>query len=153
MKSVTRDVPADAAALGAFTDTLVEAMPTWVERERVRFGLTEALTNALVHGALEIDSAERDADYLRYLELIEERSAARRDSHAIRVVIEASDRSVTFKVRWTGAACPAPYRSRRHEQSEISVHGRGLGIIYSCFDDVDWDDDGFGMTLVVERAA
>lgn len=153
MKTYARDVPADAACLGAFTDALVEAMPPWVERERVRFGLTEALTNALVHGALEIDSAERDADYLRYLELIEQRSAARRDSHKIRVAIEASDLSVTFKVRWTGAACPAPYRSRRHEQSEISVHGRGLGIIYSCFDDVDWDDDGFGMTLVVERSA
>jgi anti-sigma regulatory factor (Ser/Thr protein kinase) len=153
MKTFTRDVSADASCVGAFTDKLVEAMPPWVERERVRFGLTEALTNALVHGALEIDSAEREADYMRYLELIEQRSAERRDSHKIRVTIEASEARITFALRWTGAACPPPYRSRGNEQSEISVHGRGLGIIYSCFDDVDWDDDGYGMTLVVERSA
>ena len=153
MKSVERTVPADAEALGAFTDKLVDAMPPWVERERVRFGLTEALTNALVHGALEIDSAERDADYMRYLDLIAERSAQRRDSHRIKVTIEASEATVMFRIRWTGASCPPPYRSRRLEQSEISVHGRGLGIIYSCFDDVDWDDDGYGMVLAVERSA
>lgn len=153
MKSVKRHVPADAAALGAFTDTLVEALPPWVERERLRFGLTEALTNALVHGSLEIDSAEREADYMRYLELIEQRSAERRDTHKIQVSVEADEHRVVFRLRWTGAACPPPYRSRRQEQSEISVHGRGLGIIYSCFDDVDWDDDGYGMVLAVERAA
>ncbi len=153
MKSVERSVPADAAALGAFIDKLVEALPTWVERERVRFGLTEALTNALVHGALEIDSSERDADYLRYLDLIAERSIERRDTHKIKVRIDAAELNVTFSVRWTGASCPPPYRSRRHEQSEVSLHGRGLGIIYSCFDDVDWDDDGYGMVLVVERSA
>jgi anti-sigma regulatory factor (Ser/Thr protein kinase) len=153
MKVVERKLLADAAAIGAFTDALVEALPPWVERERFRFGLTEALTNALVHGALEIDSAERDADYMRYLELIAERSAERRETHKIGVRTEATDGTITVKIRWTGAACPSPYRSRRQEQSEVSLHGRGLGIIYSCFDDVDWDDDGYGMSLVVERAA
>lgn len=153
MKVVERKLPADAAEIGAFTDRVVEALPSWIERERVRFGLTEALTNALVHGALEIDSAERDADYMHYLELISARSAERRETHQIGVRVEASETSITFKIRWSGAACPSPYRSRRQEQSEVSLHGRGLGIIYSCFDDVDWDDDGYGMSLVVERAA
>ncbi len=153
MKVVERKLPADAAEIGAFTDRVVEALPSWIERERVRFGLTEALTNALVHGALEIDSAERDADYMHYLELISARSVERRETHQIGVRVEASETSITFKIRWSGAACPSPYRSRRQEQSEVSLHGRGLGIIYSCFDDVDWDDDGYGMSLVVERAA
>ena len=153
MKVVDRVVAASAEAMGPFMDKLVEALPNWVEKERVRFGLTEALTNALVHGTLEIDSAERDADYMQYLHLIAERSAERSATHSIHVRMESTEKTVKFSMRWTGAACPTPFRSRRSEQSEISLHGRGLGIIYSCFDDVDWDDDGYGMTLVVERVA
>ncbi len=153
MNVVVRQIPADPEALGPSTDALTEALPAWVERERVRFGLTEALTNALVHGTLEIDSSERETDYVRYLDLIAQRAADRRSTHAITVTLEADEARAVFRLRWAGAACPPPYRERRREQSEVSVHGRGLGIIYSCFDDVDWDDDGLGMTLAVERSA
>ena len=133
-------------------------------------GLTEALTNAILHGALDLGSNMRDAadaqqdnGYQRYLELATD--LPRRPGFTDRQVeLQVARNADAFGIRisWDGSPCPPDARTavvsdltatdiESSSKPALRSSGMGMHIIYALFDRVVWDADGKGMELWLDR--
>lgn len=141
---------------------VIDLAPAWVDGDAVDHGLTEALTNAILHGSLGVESEMRQqGGYQHYLHLAEQLpdQAAFADRHVHLDVVKNPE---TFGIRivWEGRACPEPVRSSVRDPGRegfsdapdsLQTSGMGMRIITSLFDRVHWDDDGLGMELWLHR--
>ncbi len=115
-------------------------VPRWVDSRRLDLGLTEAITNAVVHGS---DHEAADAD----VEELDAYFGSVSSDHSDRMIeleVDVADDRLGVELRWNQNPCPPEHRSPR-EGGVLA--GRGMGIIHSAFDRVDWDDDGFCMRM------
>lgn len=115
----------------------------WVD-DLTELGLVEAVTNAVVHGALGRHSqgrAQRLADYSAA-------APAGSDPLCVQVRKEASAASVVLA--WSGAACPPEFRVAPAEPDPLAESGRGLHIIHSVFRNVLWQEDGLSVCLALK---
>ena len=70
MSEAQRSFPARTASIAEAVRWACKDLPADVEPELVSLGLTEAVTNAVVHGVLGVDSKAREEDYDAYLRQI-----------------------------------------------------------------------------------
>jgi anti-sigma regulatory factor (Ser/Thr protein kinase) len=115
--------------------SVIEAhIPRRCRSDLVRAGIAEAMSNAIIHGALGLSSALRDeGEFDAWLALIEERERACRgafvtvsvDREGEDLVLEVSDPGSGFA--WRSMAPRA---------------GRGLSILHAAFSSVRWNDLG-----------
>ncbi len=114
--------PALISPLVGFLEDNLERLgfATATVRTQVGMALIEAISNAMIHGNLEISSEVRDAGLEEYYGMIRERSAA--EPHASRRVRVSSSES-TDRVRYViedegpgfdPASLPDPFRARPH---------------------------------------
>jgi anti-sigma regulatory factor (Ser/Thr protein kinase) len=117
--------------------------------------LHEALTNAMFHGNLELDSALRDGDPSQYYRLAAERRgkepySARRVHVCLRETAESSQ----YIVRDEGSGFDV--LARRPDPTDASnlhrASGRGLFLIHMFMDDVSFNEAGNEITMVHHRA-
>lgn len=142
--------------------------PDWADRSAVDHGVTEALTNAIVHGSLNIESTRRnnDSGYVDYLTLVEE-LPEKRDFEGRHVELEVTTSAELFSIRisWEGTPCPADEQvapSKLHlaeehtasQETEVTLQtsGMGMNIIRTLFDRVVWDPNGMGMKMCMFRS-
>jgi anti-sigma regulatory factor (Ser/Thr protein kinase) len=131
-------------------DWAVSASPAETDVDALRLGLTEALTNAVVHGALQISSDGRESDYDSYLAAIESKVSAPVELlPQVQVVLTTTDSAFTVRLDWPGLACPV--EKRAPSPTEASSAGFGMALIYSSFDTVEWDDSGRCLKLTTLR--
>ncbi len=127
--------------------------PDWVDAAELDHGMTEALTNAVLHGALELNSESRSGDgYLQYLS----QAHIRAEDHSSRTVrLTLLDRNDGFGVRigWDGVPCPAESRAPPSQVDPLRSSGLGMSIIFALFDHVIWAEDGLSMELWLDRRA
>jgi phosphoserine phosphatase RsbU/P len=153
-------VPAQLEAIAPAIRSALAAAPPWVDPAALDHGLTEALTNAVLHGVLGVASEGRDADgYDDYLDAAE--SASRRAPNTLQAVdleIRRSSSWLEFRLRWSGYPCPPEKQGpvstpsdRGSSHDELLGSGMGLKIISSLFDEVAWDEDGYGVLLRFTR--
>ncbi len=125
--------------------------PTWVDPGLLELGLTEAITNALVHGVLGVTSDGREEDLSAYLDEVRRRSLAppssRRGGTVTLKVLESGPR-MELLLAWTGTPCPPEARQGKLPNTP-SAGGMGQGIIEAVFSDVIWAEDGLSQRLVV----
>ncbi len=122
---------------------------------QVGMALHEALSNAILHGNLEVSSDIRETSWLACQELIEERRT--QPAFAGRLVeFEArlSDSTFTCVVRDDGAGfdrslVPDPL----DPENLLSASGRGLYLIKTFMDEVKFNDAGNKITMIKELAA
>jgi len=123
------------------------------ERTRIGVALEEALSNALYHGNLGVDSQLREEDDDAYYALIEDRRRTEpyRDR---RIHIEAhlsrEEMSVVIRDEGRGfdpAALPDPTDPANIEK----VSGRGVLLMKTFMDEVIYSDSGEAVTLVKRR--
>lgn len=132
---------------------VVDQCPDWADHTAVDHGLTEALTNAVLHGALGLSSAVRKTEnYDQYLTLAHELPdrPGFMDRHVELKMVQNAD-SFGIRISWQGAPCPVEDRSPRPLVAKEQSSGMGLSIIHSLFDRVDWDADGLGLELWLQR--
>lgn len=123
-------------------------LPSWVDPIRLDVGLTEALTNAIVHGALEVSSSLRSHGVETYLGEVERRSLAPDASaRSLTLLIEQDGRQVDISLSWLGAPCPASLRGKAGPVDPMAGSGLGITLIYASFDEVIWGADGFSLLL------
>lgn len=123
-------------------------LPSWVDPIRLDVGLTEALTNAIVHGALEVSSSLRNHGVETYLGEVERRSLAPDASaRSLTLLIEQDGRQVDISLSWLGAPCPASLRGKSGPVDPMAGSGLGITLIYASFDEVIWGADGFSLLL------
>ncbi len=135
----------DALARACFGDDQV--------RSQIGTALLEAISNAMIHGNLEVSSELRRNGTKPYHELIRERRQAEPWSTR-RVVCQAEQRpgEVRYLIRDEGSgfdrsSLPDPTRP----ESMLKAQGRGLFLINAFMDEVEHNDAGNEL-LMVKRA-
>lgn len=123
---------------------IMSKLPDSLDGAMIDVGMTEVVTNAVVHGALDISSDCRIDDAERYLE-----SMGKAIADGLRVAVHETETSTNVRLSWDGAACPVEHRRAPEEELDpLQVSGRGMMIIYEVFDEVRWGDDGLSMEVV-----
>jgi len=105
----------------------------------IRFALEEAISNAILHGNLQVNGALRNNldDFERYTLMIDERlSNATYGMRRLLVLSQWDDETLTFTIQDEGEGYKAPVV----EKGKPS--GRGLQIITSVATSVNWLNDG-----------
>ena len=113
-------------------------------RSRIGTALHEALSNAMIHGNLEVSSELRDDGSEPYRELIEQRRHAEPwASRRVSCRVEQSAQRVRYVIRDQG---PGFDRSTRPDptapESLLRTQGRGLFLIYNFMDEVEHNETG-----------
>ena len=123
------------------------------DRMRVSVALEEALSNAIHHGNLEVNSQLRENDESAYYACIRERQGLSpyRDRE-VEVLVSMSDEHATFSIRDEGpgfnvAALPDP----RDEENLENASGRGILLMRSFMDEVSYNDVGNMVTMTKRR--
>lgn len=149
------EVPPTRESVAAAVRFAQTRCPEWVDRERLDHGLTEAVTNAIVHGTLGISSELRAED--TYQDFFKQKPGSLDDVDPIEIAIEQTLDTFAVHVRWANYPCP-PSRQRATAPPpsgtpllEYEAHGMGMRLIHSLFDRVTWDDDGLGLSLYLAR--
>jgi len=141
----TLELRPEASEIARAAHWVVERTPPNYDRTRLNLGLTEVVTNALVHGVLEIHPADREPHHIA--SLIAERAVLPHYcTRGIGLEYERSQSSLTIRVCWVGA----PRMPSIAPESSIpsqALAGRGTKLISWCFDEVHWDTDGLAVTL------
>lgn len=128
---------------------VISQSPPWVDRSTLDSGVTEALTNAVLHGALELVSGARQAgDYEAYVRdaVSLADSDARRDRVIQLSVLQATG-AFGVRIRWDGAPCPRGARMPPAELGPLQESGMGMTIIHASFSRVVWSEDGRSVEL------
>lgn len=126
--------------------------PAWVDPVCLDVGLTEAITNAVVHGALEVSSSLRKEGVEAYLGEVERRSKAPQASErVVSLEIQALGQDLILELRWRGAPCPNDLRGRKDHIDPLAGAGLGTTLIYACFDEVHWGGDGYSLRLTLRE--
>jgi CheY-like chemotaxis protein/anti-sigma regulatory factor (Ser/Thr protein kinase) len=120
---------------------------------RVAVALRETLSNAMVHGNLEIASEQREADEEAYLALIESRKQQEPyKNRQVHVIAEESWSAATYVVADEGPGfdvnnIPDPTDPANLEKAS----GRGLLLIRTFMDDVQFNKKGNEITMTKKR--
>ncbi len=125
------------------------------EGERVRTGvaLQEALTNACLHGNLEVDSTLREVDHRKYYDLARKRmEQSPYSQRRIHVTARYSPEAAEFCIRDEGpgfnrAALPDPTDPTNIERP----CGRGLLLMQTFMDEVKYNAAGNEVTMIKRR--
>lgn len=126
------------------------------ELTNVRLALDEALTNAIIHGNLEITSHEKGSnliDMAQFDSLVRSRSAMEPYAkRKVTVISELTQDEVRFEIQDEGMGFDWRSLPENFDEAELlASHGRGLLLIRSFMSDVRFRDPGNHITLVKRR--
>ena len=123
-----------------------------VERLQISTALTEAITNAIDHGNLELSSALREnGDYWTLgKERVQQLPYRDRRVH---VTARMTECEATFKIRDEGPGFdPSTLPDPTNPENLTKVSGRGVMLIRTFMDDVRFNEAGTEITMVKCRA-
>jgi CheY-like chemotaxis protein len=121
---------------------------------RVAVALREALSNAIIHGNLEVDSALRENNEASYYMQIEERKRQEPyRSRTVSVVAEESRSEAVYVVRDEGPGFDCSNLPDPTDPANLErVSGRGLLLIRTFMDEVSFNEKGNEITMIKRRA-
>jgi CheY-like chemotaxis protein/anti-sigma regulatory factor (Ser/Thr protein kinase) len=117
---------------------------------RVAVALREALINAIHHGNLELESAQREKDEKRYYRLVEERRQQEPyQDRRVHITAKESHREAVYIIRDEGPGFdPTTLPDPTDPANLEKVSGRGLLLIRTFMDEVQHNKEGNEITLV-----
>jgi hypothetical protein len=137
--------PAKYDSLGIYTFLVDRAVRVAPRREELRVGLTEALSNAVLHGALGVSSELREKnDFEGFSAHVSEREATTDPNLRIDVVLRTTDEGVEIAITDPGRGFD--WANQRIRPS------RGLALLFQSFDRVEWNATGNVLRLFVAGA-
>lgn len=139
----------DLALVNSFIDFLQEHIASASRLSdsdcmQVCLALTEALTNAINHGNLELDSELRQEDERRYYDLGESRSKQMPySSRHVYLAATITADEVDFRIRDEGPGFDPQVAMQRLAEAPLDrIGGRGLTLIHSFMDSLAFNDTG-----------
>jgi anti-sigma regulatory factor (Ser/Thr protein kinase) len=123
----------------SYAEWILEALPPWARTDEVRFGVSEALSNAIVHGALRVP-ARRDGGtgLAEHLDAVDQAPAS---LAFIDVVVHPDGPSISIRDPGVG-----------FDWRQIPAQrGHGLAVLRTVFERVRWNERGNEVRLVVGR--
>jgi CheY-like chemotaxis protein len=120
---------------------------------RVAVALREALSNAMIHGNLEVGSEMRDTDEKAYYQLIDERRAQEPyGQRSVQVIAEESRSEAVYVIRDEGRGFDANNLPDPTDPANLErVSGRGLFLIRTFMDEVNFNAKGNEVTMIKRR--
>ena len=114
--------------LSSFLEVLIEPLDSnKIDHDKIKLGLHEALVNAVKHGNLNDNSKE-----LRVRRII-------------------TNNWFVWQIKDEGQGIPKAYRNFSLPNNLDAESGRGLYIIFQCFDDVRWTAKGNKLQVACKR--
>lgn len=137
--------PARPSRVGAYAERILDDLPRALLEPELELCLCEALSNAIVHGALRLPAHPTEVEALvAYVERLEEAEANTSHLPAVLVRVAADDDAVEVTVLDPGEGFD--WRPRRHGDGR-----RGIGILERCASDLRWNDRGNCFWMRYER--
>lgn len=131
-------------------DLVPSGLFNYTTSENIALSLKEALTNAMFHGNLEIDSSLRDSGGMREFneEVEKRRFIAPYNERMVKITYEFTPDYVLYEIEDQGPgfdyqSLPDP----RDPENFFKNSGRGLLIIRIHMDEVTWSDSGRVITM------
>jgi len=142
-------------ALIGYIKDQIRQMHLFGEHDNLRIGtaLYEAIVNAIEHGNLELSSTHRELSSTEYRRLFEQRSltAPYRARH-VYLTSRFTRSSATFVVRDQGPGFdPAQLPDPTEPENVGRVNGRGLFLIRTFMDEVQFNPQGNEITMIRRR--
>jgi CheY-like chemotaxis protein len=121
---------------------------------RVAVALREALSNAIIHGNLQVDSGLRDKDEAAYYRQIDERREQEPyRSRNVSVVAEESRSEAVYVIKDEGPGFDCSNLPDPTDPANLErVSGRGLLLIRTFMDEVSFNEKGNEITMIKRRA-
>ncbi len=125
------------------------------ESLQVGMALDEALVNALYHGNLEVSSKLKDEDDRAYYNLAEERAKqSPYRERRIHVQADISPEEACIVMRDQGPGFdPESLPDPTDPENLLRVHGRGILLMRTFMDSVEFNDQGNEVTMVKKLSA
>jgi DNA-binding NarL/FixJ family response regulator len=134
----------------------LEGMDLWDETGliQVSIALQEAVTNAVFHGNLEVDSEHRQIDERIFDEIAEERRHSEPyRSRRVRIHVQLDRDVARFSVCDDGPGFDTSVLNRPVAAADLSrIGGRGLLLIRTFMDDVSFNAHGNQIVMLKNRA-
>ena len=142
--------------IGPTIENLQSHMPSWSDRDRLQIGMAieEAITNAMHHGNLEVDSDLREGatDQLYYQTVIQRKQEPKYYNRKVRVEAEFSDQHICIQISDEGPGFdPTVVADPRSEENLQRVSGRGLFLIRTFMNQVAHNAVGNQITMTKLR--
>jgi CheY-like chemotaxis protein/anti-sigma regulatory factor (Ser/Thr protein kinase) len=120
---------------------------------RVAVALREAMSNAIIHGNLGVDSSLRETDERLYYAQVEERKHQEpHNRRNVYVTAEESRRQAVYIVRDEGAGFdPHSLPDPTAEENLDRISGRGLFLIRMFMDEVAFNEKGNEIKMIKRR--
>ena len=125
------------------------------ESLQVGMALDEALVNALYHGNLEVGSELKESDDRAYYQLAHERAAeSPYRERRIYVTAELTPDEASIVIRDQGPGFdPSSLPDPTDPENLLRVHGRGILLMRTFMDAVEFNDQGNQVTMIKRRSA
>jgi len=149
--TLTNDVSLIKPATFYLTD-LIPEQGDRVKRGAVELAMQEAITNAVVHGNLEIDSIIKDEEPEKFEALVSGRINAEpyRD-RTVRISFQYSNRRAAFTVADDGKGFDwRRYLQGGELEALLQGYGRGLMIMATFASSIEYNDRGNEVTITFE---
>lgn len=117
-----------------------------VSTNNFKLCLMEALENAIVHGNLQVESGLRDRDWAAFEATISEReNDPQYVEREVRIAIDITAEMVDLRIHDQGEGFTPVLEE--DPADAMATSGRGLFLIRSFMDEVDWEDGGSTIRL------
>jgi len=137
--------PARPSRIGAYAERILCDLPRSLFEAELELCLCEALSNAIVHGALRLPAHPTELeDLVAYLGRLEEAEARLTDPPNVLVRVTAGCEAAEITVLDPGEGFD--WRPRLHADGR-----RGIGILERCTADVRWNERGNCLWMRYER--
>lgn len=112
-------------------------------------GYSEAVTNALIHGNLEVSSTLKEQSWEEFDALVKLRSTqSPYQDRKIKVDLTINNQHIALTVKDEGGGFNHQYFKKQNESLALIASGRGLFLIQLFMDQVSWDDEGNSIMMV-----
>ncbi|MBI3794313.1 MAG: ATP-binding protein [Nitrospinae bacterium] len=114
-----------------------------VKKGSIELVLEEAVTNAIIHGNLELDSNLKDEDFERFEKEMEARKNLEPyKGRKVHISYDFKGNSAIFKITDEGAGFDWKSHLSMDTKPDLAVHGRGIIIIRAFASSVTYDEKG-----------
>lgn len=142
--------------IGPTIEHMQENLPAWSDRDRLQIGmaLDEAISNAMHHGNLEVDSKIRDDDNedVYYQTIRDRKNLAPFCDRRVRIEAEFSDQHICVQITDDGPGFdPSTIPDPTAEENLHRACGRGLFLIRAFMDSVAHNKTGNQITMTKLR--
>lgn len=120
-----------------------------IDLTRLSICLNESLTNAVVHGNLEVPSSLKEDDWSVFEEMVEKREST--PEYADRKVLvdyQVDESQLKFKIQDQGAGFDPSKLPDPNDPLAMLSSGRGIMLIRTFMNHVSWNDKGNKITMV-----